>query len=164
MQQSGLDPIDLNTNTTVCVFSDPCDCDWQTLAMRGRLWNLTPRLCSGYASESTPRQCFFCPICVQGLPPRCLWGVSNFRVEAKGSSKMAAGATNQSCSFNCKWQPPYWGRHFRGRNTSFRVRRRIKFICATSNRYPERSPAGVSFDCYLILWTPFCVKTMLVLV
>ena len=63
--------------------------------------------------------------------------------EAKGSSKMAAGATNQNYCFDCKWQspieatilikpfqpirvilliasggPPYEGRHFRGR-TSF---------------------------------------------
>ena len=51
----------------------------------------------------------FCPICIQGLPQRRLGGVSNFRVERKeaiGSSKMAASATNQNCSFDCKWQPP----------------------------------------------------------
>ena len=43
---------------------------------------------------------------LQGLPLRCLRGISNFRVETKGSSELAVGVTNQSCSFDCKWQPP----------------------------------------------------------
>ena len=33
----------------------------------------------------------------------CPGGVSNFRKEVKGSSKMADGAANQNCSFYCKW-------------------------------------------------------------
>ena len=36
-------------------------------------------------------------------------------------------SASQSCSFNCKWWPPYVGCHFLG-GTVFRVRRRIKFI------------------------------------
>ena len=35
-----------------------------------------------------------------------LRGVSNFREEAKGSTKMADGAASENCSFNCKWRPP----------------------------------------------------------
>ena len=43
---------------------------------------------------------FFCPMCVQGLPRSHLWGISNFRQEVKGSSKMATdGTANQNCSF-----------------------------------------------------------------
>ena len=51
----------------------------------------------------------FGPICVQGLSRRRLGDVAHFRVEekeTKGYSKMAAGPTNQNCSFDCKWQPP----------------------------------------------------------
>ena len=48
----------------------------------------------------------FCPICIQDLPWRHLGGVSNFRQEAKGTSKIAGGAVNQNYSFDCKWRPP----------------------------------------------------------
>ena len=60
------------------------------------------------------------------VPPRRLLAQSAFRVclrgafeasptserrkrRQKGSSKMAAGSTNQNCSFDYKWQPPYRG-------------------------------------------------------
>ena len=110
---------------------------------------------SGYASDLTQSQLRdgFNPICIQGLPWRCLWGISNFKNEAKGSSKMADGSANENCSFNCKWQPPmdaaisknpfnnqnccfnctwwlpYGGCHFWG-STAFRVGRRIEFLKA----------------------------------
>ena len=60
-------------------------------AFRVRLWG---------ASESTPRG-----ILAEFAFRVCLRGVSNFRVEAKGSSKMTHGSANENCSFNCKWQP-----------------------------------------------------------
>ena len=61
---------------------------------------MTSGLHSGCASESTESQLhngFFCPICIQGLPRRCLWGTSNFRNEGKGSSKMADSSANENC-------------------------------------------------------------------
>ena len=67
--------------------------------------------CSGYASVNskvTLRRLFaqFALGSALEVPWRHLGGVSNFRQEAKGSSKMADSAVNQNCSFDCKWQPP----------------------------------------------------------
>ena len=57
----------------------------------------------------------FGPVYIQGLSRRHLRDVTHFRVEekeTKGYSKMAAGPTNQNCSFDCKRQPLYGGCHF----------------------------------------------------
>ena len=59
------------------------------------------RVCLTVNSESTLRR-----FLAQFEFRVCLGGTFNFREEAKGSTKMAASAANQSCSFNCKWQPP----------------------------------------------------------
>ena len=95
----------------------------------------------------------FSPICFQGLPLRCLWGVSNFRDEAKGSSKMVDGSANENCLKKMQMNPfsqsklffkfqmptPYMDCHFRGR-TAFRVGRRIKFFRDASEALPWTHP------------------------
>ena len=103
----------------------------------------------------------FSPICVQSLPWRRLWGISNFKQEANGSSKMADGSANEVIKatilknpfsqselvFNCKWPFPYGGCHFLG-TTDFRVGRWIEFLHDDSEALHWMKPSCMTDQCY----------------
>ena len=99
-------------------------------------------LCSVYASETT-RQHFL----AQFVFRVCLGGISNFKLEGNGSSKVAAGATNQNCSLACKWHPSMEATIFKAEFCSEQGGG-SNFSETPRRRYPECSP-DLSDSCWI---------------